>query len=156
MHYTFALFSLLTLGGLEIRRGETHWSQTSLSLHPYRRRATISQLGTAALWAWAGCVRLGLCTCRLRKSHAEEVLESHSGSGGTPCVEAIAHIDVGAGVDHVYANPRPCGAVVLGDGEAADTRDLRRPPAIGSSSFRYDNHGSGSVMRKVHLRKSGI
>ena len=38
------------------------------------------------------------------------VLESRSSSGGTPCVEAIAHIDVGAGVDHVYANRRPCGA----------------------------------------------
>ncbi len=36
---------------------------------------------------------------RLRKSHAEEVLESHSGSGGASCVETMAHIDVGAGVD---------------------------------------------------------
>jgi hypothetical protein len=35
-------------------------------------------------------------------------------------------MDVGAGVDQVYANRRPCGAVVLGDGEPADTRDLRR------------------------------
>ena len=92
---------------------------------------------------------------RLRKSHAEEVLESHSGSRGASCVEAIAHIDV-ASVDHVYANRRPCGAVVLGDGEAADIRDFRRLAGDWIKLFHDDNHGSGSVVRKVHLRKSGI
>ena len=45
---------------------------------------------------------------------------------------------------------------LLGDGEAADTRDLRRPAGDWIKFFQDDNHGSGSVVRKVRLRKSGV
>jgi hypothetical protein len=45
--------------------------------------------------AGSGGVR-SLLLC-VRKTHPEEVLESHSSGGGAPRVKAVAHVDVGAG-----------------------------------------------------------
>ncbi len=49
-----------------------------------------------AFWAWAGSVSSASALAS-PKPHPEEVLESHPGSGGTSCVEAVAHVDVGVG-----------------------------------------------------------
>jgi hypothetical protein len=60
----------------------------------------------------------------LGKPHPEEVLESHSGRGGTSCVEAIAHVDVGAGgIDGRFTQDgqsKRCPSRRGGAGELAD------------------------------------